>query len=232
MNEADKLVCLFCENIGKVFAVAKGAKKNKSKFLSPTQNFCFGEYMLYRGKSMYSMNEGTIVDSFNEFLDDIETITYACYFCELVDISMVEEESNNNLFKTLVSAFYLLKSKAIDPNLLARAFEVKLLQATGYGLNLDNCCICKRPIQTSDYISLKYSGGVCNECTKVNGIRVSNSSYNILKFIIKSPIKNIYRVTITKESNEELSRLLSNFISSNYYKVPKSLDMLHYLKKE
>lgn len=232
MNEADKLVCLFCEDMGKVFSVAKGAKKNKSKFLSSTQNFCFGEYMLYRGKSMYSMNEGTIIDSFNEVLDDIETITYACYFCELVDISMVQDEPNNELFKTLVSAFYLLKSKAIDLNLLARVFEVKLLESTGYGLNLDNCCMCKKPIQTSDYINLQYSGGVCNSCAKVNGIKVSNSSYNILRFIAKSPIKNIYRVTITKENNEELSRLLFNLISNNYYKVPKSLEMLNYLKKE
>lgn len=229
MNEYDKLACIFCENIGKVNVAIKGAKRNRSRFLSSTQNFCFGEYVLFRGKSMYSMDDNTIIDSFNVFLQDIETIAYASYFCELIDISMAEEEANNVLFKNLVSAFYFLKNKAIDPKLLCCAFEVKLLQLTGYELNLDNCCICKSKISTSNFFNFEYYGGVCSKCSKANGVFIKNSSYNILRYIAKSPVQNICRLTVSRENIDEIQKLLFDIISNIYYKVPKSLEILKYL---
>ena len=229
MNEYDKLACIFCENIGKVNVAVKGAQRSRSKFLSSTQNFCFGEYILFRGKSMYSMNDNAIIDSFNVFLDNIETIAYASYFCELIDISMAEEEANDALFKNLVSAFYFLKNKAVNPALLCCAFEVKLLKFTGYELNLDNCCICRKKISTSNFFSLQYYGGVCSECSKVNTVPIRSSSYNILKYIVKSPIENICRLTISKENIDELQKLLFDIISNIYYKVPKSLEILKYI---
>ena len=48
---------------------------------------------------MYTLNEGEIIDSFQSLLGDLETITYASYFCELIDISMTEETSVSSLNK-------------------------------------------------------------------------------------------------------------------------------------
>ena len=70
---------------------------------------------------------------FKTYLENLDDITYASYLCELMDISMVDDESNRDFFKNAISSLYLLSNKAIDPETLARAFEVKLLDATGYG---------------------------------------------------------------------------------------------------
>jgi len=165
-------------------------------------------------------------------MGDLDDLTYGSYLCELIDIAVQEDESNRELFKIFVSCFYLMSKKVVDLEVMARAFEVKLLEATGYGLNLEYCCHCKRKINTSNYISFQYGGGVCENCEKVNGMYVSYATYNILKFLVKVSIDKVYRISMKKEEKDELYKILSIIIAQNYTRKPKSLDIYAFLKKE
>lgn len=229
-KENDKLVWIFTEKLGKISAIARGAKKNRSKFLSSTMPFCFADFVVYRGKSMYLINEVEIINSFGEFLNDLETLTYSSYVNELIDIALIEEESHRELFKQTVIVYYFIKDKIMNMDMLMRAFEVKLLKYTGYGLNLDNCSICNKKISTSNYISFSYQGGVCSDCAKENGTYISYASYNVLKSLVKFPLEKVYRINVNENIKKELNRVLSQFIMENYQKTPKSLSMLDIFK--
>ncbi|MCD3197786.1 DNA repair protein RecO [Clostridium botulinum] len=231
-KENDKLVWLFTEKIGKICAIAKGAKKNKSKFMSSTQAFCFGEYVLFRGKSLYNINEIDIIDSFQDLLKDMDTITYGSYFCELILIALEQEESNRELFKDFIKSFYFIKNKAMDLEILARTFELKLLNATGYGFDFEKCCICGKKINKSNYLSIQYYGGVCSDCTRSNGLNISYGAYAVLKFLYKTSIENAHIISVSNEVKGEIYKVLDMFISQSYSKKPKSLEIFNYLKKE
>jgi len=69
-KENDKLVWFYSENIGKITAIVRGAKKSKSKFLSLTLPLCYGEYLLYKGKNLYTLQEGRILNSFQGLLNN------------------------------------------------------------------------------------------------------------------------------------------------------------------
>lgn len=71
-------------------------------------------------------------------MGDLETITYSSYLCELIDISLTEEESHRELFRLFVIAFYLIKNKVGDIETIIRAFEIKLLYMTGYWINFED----------------------------------------------------------------------------------------------
>ncbi|KEI15052.1 MULTISPECIES: DNA repair protein RecO [Clostridium] len=231
-KENDKLVWLFTEKIGKVCAIAKGAKKNKSKFMSSTQVFCFGEYVLFRGKSLYNINEIDIIDSFQNLLKDMDTITYGSYFCELILIALEQEESNRELFKDFIKSFYFIKNKVMDLEILARTFELKLLNASGYGFDFQKCCICGKKINKSNYLSIQYYGGVCSDCTRNNGLNISYGAYAVLKFLYKTSIENAHIISVSNEVKGEIYKVLDMFISQSYSKKPKSLEIFNYLKKE
>lgn len=227
LKEADKVIWLFTEKLGKVSAVARGAKKSKSKLLPLTLPFCFGDFVLFRGKNMYSFNEGEIITSFQSLLDDFDSLTTASYICELIDIALVEEESNRQLFQECITAFYLLQNKAADFDLLLRSFEIKLLMCSGYYFNLDNCVFCKKKLTVSNYINPHYLGGICNECDNTQGIKLSSPAYNALKYLIKTPLTNIYRINLSKEVKSELHYVLTNIITDSFGKKPKSLEILN-----
>ncbi|MDF2883494.1 MAG: recO [Clostridiaceae bacterium] len=221
---------VFTEKFGKVSCIAKGAKRGKSKFLSTTLPFCFGDFVLFKGKSFYNISEIEVLDSFQSLLMDLETITYASYFCELLDICLMDEESNRQLFREVISAFYLLKSKAVDIEVLTRALELNVLRATGYGLNLEECCICKAKLPSSNYVSFQYLGGVCDNCDKINGTIISRAAYNSMKILNKFPLEKLARISLNDKIKNEIFNLVTTIISQNYYRKPKSLETLNFLK--
>lgn len=230
LKENDKIIWLFTEKLGKISVIAKGAKRSKSKFMSLTLPFCYGNFVVFKGKSLYTLNEGEITNSFQSLLNDLESLSYASYLCELIDIALVEDESNRELFKEFITVFYLMEKNVIDIELLIRAFEIKLLYHSGYYMQMDHCTICKTPISTSDYINLQYLGGICKDCNKINGMKISYSTYNSLKYLIKTPIENVYKLSLSSDTKLELNKLLSYIISDSFGRKPKSLETYNFLK--
>lgn len=222
---------IYTDDYGKLTTIAKGAKKSKSKFLSLTLPFTYGEFVLFKGKSLANIQEGKIIQSFQGLLNDLEKLTYSSYICELIDIACIEGESSSYLFKQFITSIYLLNTDAIDYELLIRNFELKLLKSTGYGLELNHCVICRKKIQLSNYISLNYFGGVCMECNHNYCINISKGAYNALKYLIINSSDKIYNLNLSKDIKKEIEKVTTNLISYNYAKKPKSLEMLNYLKE-
>ena len=230
-KENDKLLWMYTEELGKVTCIAKGAKRSKSQLLSVTLPLCFGEYLLFKGKNLYNLQEGKIINSFQGLLNNLEKLTYSSYLCELIDICVENDEVNSALFKEFMICLYLLSTDALDYELLVRAFELRLLEATGYNLELDRCCICKKKISVADYISLSHYGGVCDECNKEDGFFISKPAYNALRFLKNTSMDKVYRLNVNDEIKKQMERVITNIIANNYSKRPKSLEMLSYIKE-
>ncbi|WP_461205602.1 DNA repair protein RecO [Clostridium sp. DL1XJH146] len=230
-KENDRLVWMFTEKLGKITCLARGVKKKNSKLGSFTQQFAFGDYVIYRGKNLYTINEVELIDSFQGFLGELETITYGSYLCELILIAMPDEESNRELFEEFIRCFYLIKSKAIDYELLIRSFEVKLLERTGYSIDFERCCLCNKKIETSQYINIQYYGGVCSNCSKTHSLKVSFAAFNILRYLKKTPMDKLYRLNVTEELKREIYNILVQLIMQSYSKKPKSLEIFDFIKR-
>lgn len=218
--------------MGKINLAVKGVKNYRSTKLALTLPFAFCEYILFKGKSMYTMNEGIVIESFQQLINDLDTVTYSTYILELIDIAIAEGESNFNVFKDAITSLYMIKNKAVDLTVIARSFEIRLLNHTGYGITLDKCCICKTKIISSNYFDIKNNGGVCKNCEKVNGIRISFEAYSLMNYIASISIDKLYNVKLKEETSKELYCLLKNLISNNYLRKPKSLEIFNMLHEE
>lgn len=223
---------MYTEKYGKITAIAKGSKKGSGKFTSSTLCFCYGEYILYKGKSMYILNDAVIIDSFQNFLRDLETITYCSYINELICIGTIEEERNYSLFKDLITSYYFIENKVGDMETLIRAFEIKFLSNIGYGLNLDSCVYCGEKIRSSNYLDLGSLGMACNKCHKNWSVRISTFTYNILRYIINSPLEKIYKVNLNITMKRELKKVIEVILEETLNRRPKSLEILNYINKE
>lgn len=230
-KENDKLVWLYTEKLGKITTIVKGSRKSKSRFLSLTLPLCYGEYIVFKGKSLFNMQEGKVINSFQSLLSNLDKLTYSAYLCELIDICIEDGEVNESLFREFLTCMYLLNTDALDYELLIRAFELRILNATGYGINFENCSICRKKINISNYISLSNYGGVCEECNKEHGFYISRPAYNALKFLSKTPMDKIYRLNVNEDVKKDISKVTQFVIGSNYAKKPKSLEMLNYIKE-
>lgn len=230
-RENDKLVWIYTEELGKISTIVKGAKKSKNKNFALTLPLSYGEYVFFKGRNLYNLQEGRLINSFQSLLNNFDKLTYSSYLCELIDICVEDKEINKYLYKEFIVCLYLLETDALDYEILIRSFEIRLLRSTGYGINLDNCCFCRKPISVANYISLSHHGGVCEECKKEHGLFISRAGYNAMKFLGKTSMDKVYRLNISEEVKKEIARVTTFFISSNYSKKPKSLEMLNYMKE-
>ena len=222
---------IFTEELGKISVIAKGAKKSKNKLFSVTLPLCYGDYLVFKGKNLYSLSEGKNRNSFQGLLDNLEKLTYASYICELIDICIEDNEKNIYLYKEFITCLYLLNTDAIDYEALIRAFELKVLKATGYGLNLDNCVSCKEKIINSNYIDLAYFGGVCEKCRRDRGLYIDKATYASLKFLNRTTLDKVYKLHLSDDTKGELYKITHYIISSVYSRKPKSLEMLNFIKE-
>ena len=85
LAENDKIITILTDKLGKIDTVVHGAKSHKSKFMASTQPFCYGEYIFFSGKSMYTLSESNINESFQAILMDFDKLLYGSYMLELID---------------------------------------------------------------------------------------------------------------------------------------------------
>lgn len=232
LGEADKIITLFTDKLGKIGAVVHGARKSKSIFLSSTQIFAYCEFVLYKGKSMYTVNQSEIKESFQGLLSDLYTLTYSSYMVELLDALIQNEESNIELFTLVLKALYLMTDTDIDKEVLIRIFELKSMIISGFMPNLYNCSICKEGNKEAVRFSIRYGGLICEECNSNDqySIKVDGSTISIMRYFLKNNIEKIRTLKVSKQNKEEMKKIMKNYIRYYLERDFKSLEFLDNIK--
>ena len=87
-KDNDLILTLFTRKLGKISAIAKGAKKSKSPLLSSSQVFSYSNYTLKKQNDIYRVVQTDVIKSFYDIAYDIEVFSYATYILKLVEKSM------------------------------------------------------------------------------------------------------------------------------------------------
>ncbi|NLJ55982.1 MAG: DNA repair protein RecO, partial [Firmicutes bacterium] len=92
LGERDRLLSLFTYEQGKLTAVAPGARKVKSRLAAGVDYFNCGHFLLYRGKSLFTVTQLEIEINFVQIRKNIRAYACGMYFCELVEKLLEEGE--------------------------------------------------------------------------------------------------------------------------------------------
>jgi DNA repair protein RecO (recombination protein O) len=130
-GEADKIITLFSKGLGKIRAIAKGARRPTSKFGGRLEIFTYNHVQLATARSLDIMSQCETIESFYKLRESKEKLNSGFYMVKLVDIITEDRQRNDEIFGLLLSALYALQSLG-DPILLSRAFEVKLSKIEGF----------------------------------------------------------------------------------------------------
>ncbi len=141
-KESDLILTIFTRKLGKVSAIAKGAKRNKSSLLSSSQVFSYSNFTLKKQGNMYRVSQSETIKSFYDIAYDIDAFSYATYITSLVEGSIYENQSNNRLFVLLAQTLYLYTQKDIDKEFITKAFELKFLDYAGFKPIVNRCVNC------------------------------------------------------------------------------------------
>ncbi|MCL5104280.1 MAG: DNA repair protein RecO [Armatimonadetes bacterium] len=164
LGEKDRILTVFTRELGKLSAVAKGARRPGSKLGGASEPFTYSRMFLAMGKELDVLTQAEIRESFPNTKQDIKSVAYGVYMLELVHAFMDERQPNSDLFDTLLSCMYVLEG-GTDPEITARYFELQILSILGYEPRFDACLRCGRPDGREKIgFSPSVGGIVCNDC--------------------------------------------------------------------
>ena len=105
-KENDLILTIFSRKLGKISAIAKGARRTKSALLSSCQVFAYSNFTLKKQGNMYRVSQTEIIKSFYE-------ISYKKQPDVPVESVKKEEADDGKYYRVQVGA-YKTKQYAID----------------------------------------------------------------------------------------------------------------------
>lgn len=212
LGEADRILVLLSEDHGKFEAVAKGARRQRSRFVGNTLPFNYLQVQLFSGKNLEQLSQAEVIHPFTVLREDLVKMAYASYWVDLVDSFFPEQEGAGEVFRFLLAAFITLERTAV-PQLLNLAFQARLLNYLGYQPELDTCVNCHSS-ESLNFFSVAGGGVLCRHCAATNGnlIMIQQRELVQLAQLQTTDIRQLGLLQITSESQQTLDRILRSFI--------------------
>lgn len=130
-GEADRILVVFSKNQGKISLIAKGVRKPSSRKRGGIEIFNHIKFQAVRGKGLDLVTEVEVVDSFKEIRDNLEKVSVAYYFAEVIGRVTHENEPHLEIFYLLLDCLEELK-KGIKLKTLRTKFAYELLITLGF----------------------------------------------------------------------------------------------------
>lgn len=163
-GEADRLLTLYTREMGKLRAIAKGARKVHSRKAGHLEPFTHVRLLLASGRDLYLVTQADTVDAHMPLRQDLERTGYAAYVVELLDRFVYEEGENPATFRLLTETLSRIDVEP-DPWLAVRYYEMRLLDALGFRPQLFHCANCEAQILPEDqYFAATQGGALCPRC--------------------------------------------------------------------
>jgi DNA repair protein RecO (recombination protein O) len=177
MSESSRVAVLYTTRLGKVKAVARGARRPKSKFGASLEPFTEGTYVIYykEGRDLQTLSEGDILRPFEGVKTDFDRLIHASAVAELADHLTMGEEPNPALYGALLEALTCLEGLPGDRSETAFwLFEVHAAEALGYRPHFDRCAVCGGDCRGRRVrFSPRLGGVICGDCDEEEGGAVS-----------------------------------------------------------
>jgi DNA repair protein RecO (recombination protein O) len=233
-GEADRLLTLYTRERGKVRAIAKGARKIRSRKAGHLEPFTHVTLQLARGHDLLIVTQAETVNAFLPIHEDLVRTSQAAYIVELLDRFTYEDDSENfGIFRLLTEALVRLE-KEIDPWLAIRFYEIRLLDLLGYRPHWFECARCGREIKAEDqYFSAAQGGVLCPPCgVGPSGARnLSMEALKYLRHFQRSDYVGVQRARPGPEVQGEVEALLQHYVTYLLERALNSPEFIRQIKR-
>lgn len=164
-GEADRILHLYTPGLGRLGAMAKGARRTKSRFGARLEPFMRVRLVLRTGRGdLHSVTSVETLQQFPRLRESAAGLDWAARSCDAVSRLLDGPDPHPHAYNLLVNGLTAVDS---DPNLAGKhsqlSFRLKLLVAAGLQPSLDCCAGCGSKESLASF-SGAAGGVVCADC--------------------------------------------------------------------
>lgn len=232
IGEKDKLVTVLTRHNGLVRAFVRGAKSFKNRKNSATATLCYSKLCLYKTKDSYIIDEAEPIELFFELRDDLEKLTLAQYFCELVMTLVQEDEPAEDYLRLILNSLYLLAKNKMPQKQVKAITELRLMCIAGYMPNLIACDRCGEYETDTMYFDVEEGLLFCENCMGNSMLLpLDIGLIKALRHIAFSDFEKIYSFKMEEYAHDDLTYITEKYLLSKLQKSFKTLDFYKEITK-
>jgi DNA repair protein RecO (recombination protein O) len=190
-GEADRILHLYSATKGRVGAIAKGARKPKSRFGGRLEPFFRLDFILHEGRSdLLTVTGVATVDGYPRLRSSGPAINAGARACDAVLRLLDTTEPNPPAYNLLCRYLGLLddtaargKAETVE---VALSFRLKLALAAGFAPELASCARCGEAEHLAGF-SGAAGGVVCAAC-EAGGFPLSEEAHRFMVEAIAKPL--------------------------------------------
>jgi DNA repair protein RecO (recombination protein O) len=194
-GEADRILHMYTSTRGRIAAIAKGARRSRSRFGARLEPFLQVRVVLHEGRGeLYTVTGVETVDARPALRDSAARLDAAARVCDAVGRLFETEEPHPEVFMLLANELTLLATHTRGtepgrwPTIMANelAFRLKLLLAAGIVPQLGGCVTCGGREHLLAF-SPAAGGVLCRSCESV-GFRLDEDAYAFMAGALGRPL--------------------------------------------
>jgi DNA repair protein RecO (recombination protein O) len=228
-GDADRILTLLTREYGKLAAIAKGARRSKTRVGSSLDLFGRSRMMLAKGRNLDVVAQVERRGDVRHISGDLLRTAYAGLVTEVADKVLEDRHPVDDVFELVARTLDQLN----DPSRSARAdaawFLMRILELLGYQPQLVDCAGCARPLEEVDaWFSALLGGILCPACGAHDqaGSAVSVTSLKVLRVMAADHGELYDRLRLTESVLFQLERALEAQLEYHLDRRLKSLEFL------
>ncbi|SDB98492.1 DNA replication and repair protein RecO [Pelagirhabdus alkalitolerans] len=227
-GETHKIVSILSKQFGKFQAIARGAKKPKSRMASVTQLFIEADYLVQLKSGLSVLQQGEVIQSNRYIREDIVAAAYASYLAELSDKMLEDKQANLFIYQQLKSTLSEISEKK-DAMTLAMMYELKLYRLAGFAPVVDQCVKCSS-LDLKGF-SIIEGGVICSRCShQVEDMRsLTDTQLKLLRLFYDVDVSRVQNIQVKDENKNALRELLDDYYDQYGGFIIKSKNFLKQL---
>ncbi|WP_068674327.1 DNA repair protein RecO [Oceanobacillus sp. Castelsardo] len=232
-GETHKIVTIFSKKFGKITALARGAKKPKSRMAAVTQPFIFAQFFIYMSKGLSTIQQGEIINSNRIIREDIIKTAYTAYIMELTDKLLEDRNSEAYIFEQLQHTMdYIAGNENCEIPVIM--YEMKLYKIGGFAPKVDSCVNCGKKEELVVF-SIKEGGILCSRCRHVDldSTFLPTPLPKLLYIFSEIGLERVNNISVKDENKNIVRQILDSYYDhygGYYIKARKFLNQIDLLK--
>lgn len=214
MRDDDAMITILTPNLGKIGCAARGVRKPKSALMAGTQFLCFGDFVIYKGVSSYSINSCEPIEIFYNVRLDIDKLKYATEITKIANEVTNENDNCYRILQLLLNTIYVISETDKDLDFVLSIYKLRLLSIIGFRPIVEKCCSCNKN-EDLRFFSLKNEGLKCTNCGRLDkgAIELSESTVKAIRYIIWADPKKIYSFNLSDENKRQLKLVTKLYLN-------------------
>jgi DNA repair protein RecO (recombination protein O) len=217
-GDADRIVTFYTMRVGKLRAIARGARRMKSRFGSALEPFVLSELNLFEKPNdhLYRLSQADIRDPLTPLREDLGRMAAAARLANLVAALTGEGDACPQIFETLLAGLHAIEHGG-DAALTTLLFQIRLLGLGGFRPRVDPCAACGQHRDSGAGRFSAIAGGLlCERCGARDRDRtmpLSAGSIALLQHALQWNPAVLTRLKAGGRMREELERAIEAYVT-------------------